>query len=622
VTGDTELGVLFRDPFPEPEPATEEVVAARPSNARFHNRKRVTAIVLVVALAGAGVGIWAATGSSAATYRWTTVTKADVDQTLDSYGTVTPIHQANVAFPVSGTVATIPVTVGQQVKAGQALATLQTSSLQSRLDSAKSALATAQAKLVSDEAAEASGTTVSATTTSATLDGADTGHATPLTPAASPSPAASGRSGAGSASSADSAVTAAQSKLLADQHAVDQLTGVVAADLRTGMTTCASLIQSLKNLSVTPASTMPPASPSATGAQVPDTTACTDLLNKILADQQAVTAAQTTVSNDETALTTAVNTLAAQAKTGSGPTSGSNGGSSTSRSDSGSTGSSNSFSGTGRTSSGGGGGGTTVTAEQLVVDQATVDADAANAIVAAEALNQATLVSPLSGTVAAINISPGTTASASTTAITVIGPGADQVSTTITDLQLKEVHLGSDASVIPDGSTTPVHGTVTAIGLLPVSSTSSSSSSRTSSSSSTSSSATYPVTISLDTSGLYSGSGADVSIVVKKLSNVLAVPTSAVTGLGALHTVMVQSGGKAKRQIVVVGASDASYTQITSGLTSGERVALAQVNLPVPSSGSTTNLARLAGGGGVGRGTFTRGGAGGTGTTGATRTGG
>ncbi len=564
MTGDTELGLLFREPFPEPEPGTGTVAAAAPGRShrgRFRRPNKVTAIIVIVVLIGAGVGIWAATGSSAATYRWATVTKADIDQTLNSYGTVTPIHQANVAFPVSGTVATVPVTVGQQVKAGQALATLQTSSLQSRLDSAKSSLATAQAKLVSDEAAQAGGTTATATSTSATLSGADTGHAAPLA-----TPSRSGPTG-GSSSSAESAVTAAQSKLLADQKTVDQLTGVVAADLRAGMTTCASLIQSLKNLAVTPMTPTPAASPSAAGGSggsggghVPDTTACTDLLNKILADQQAVTAAQTTVSNDEMALTSAVNALAAQAKSGSGSSggstgSGSSGGSSTSRSGTGSfgnPGSSSSFSGSGRTSSGGGG--TAVTAEQLVVDQATVDADAANAIVAAEALNQATLVSPLAGTVAAINISPGTSAGASSTAITVIGPGADQVSTTITDLQLKEVHLGSDATVIPDGSTTSVHGTVTAIGLLPVSST-------TSSSSSTSSSATYPVTISLDTSGLYSGSGADVSIVVKKLSHVLAVPTSAVTSLGALHTVTVQSGGQAKRQIVVVGAADPSHTQ-------------------------------------------------------------
>lgn len=184
-----------------------------------------------------------------------------------------------------------------------------------------------------------------------------------------------------------------------------------------------------------------------------------------------------------------------------------------------------------------------------------------------------------------------------------------------------------------------MHGTVTAIGLLPVSTTSSSSSSSSSSrggaaaasstsssststsTSSSASSATYPVTISLDTGGLYSGSGADVSIVVKKLTNVLAIPTSAVTTLGTLHTVTLQSGGKATRKLVVVGASDATFTQITSGLTAGQHVALAQVNLPVPTSGSTTNLARLAGGGGFGGGTG-RTGVARTGTTGATRTGG
>jgi hypothetical protein len=365
------------------------------------------------------------------------------------------------------------------------------------------------------------------------------------------------------------------------------------------------------------------------GSQVPDTTACTTLLNKILADQQAVSAAQATVSADETALTAAVNNLAAQAQSGSGSTGASNGSGlsgGTGKSGTGSGGSSNSFSGSGRTSGGGG----TVTAEQLVVDQATVDADTANAIVAAEALNQAKLVSPLAGTVAAINVSPGSTASTSSTAVTVIGPGNDQVSTTITDLQLKDVHIGSSASVTPDGRNAPVHGTVTAIGLLPVSSTSSSSSSSSSSragsnssgsgssssSSSTSSSATYPVTISLDTAGLYSGSGADVSIVVNTVSNVLTVPTSALTSLGALHTVTVQSGGKARRQVVGIGASDPIHTQITSGLTEGERVALAQLNLPVPSSGSNTNLARLAGGGGFGGGGFNRAVAGGTGRAG------
>ena len=347
MTGDTELGLLLHDPFPEPEPATEQAVPQSRARRNFGRPRTLAIVVIVVVLIAAGGGIWAATGSSAATYRWTTVTKGDVDQTLDSYGTVTPIHQANVTFPVSGTVATVPVSVGEHVKAGQTLTTLEVSSLQSKLDSAKATYSTAEAKLVADQQAQANGTTVAATNTSATLSGADTGQATPL----SARPSSGGTSGTGS--SAQSAVTAAQAKLLADQHTVDNLTATVAADLRLGTSTCASLIASLQNLAGTPQTPTPSAAPSApssrgsgvgSGVQVPDTSQCTTLLNKILADQQAVTAAQTTVSNDETALTAAVNNLLTAGKSGGSTGGSTSGGRSSGGSGSSSSGSSSSAS--------------------------------------------------------------------------------------------------------------------------------------------------------------------------------------------------------------------------------------------------------------------------------------
>ncbi len=78
-----------------------------------------------------------------------------------------------MTFPVGGTVATVPVKIGEHVTVGQTLATLNRSALQAKLDSAKSTLATAQAKLVSDQNAQATGSTVSASTTSATLSGAE-----------------------------------------------------------------------------------------------------------------------------------------------------------------------------------------------------------------------------------------------------------------------------------------------------------------------------------------------------------------------------------------------------------------------------------------------------------------
>jgi hypothetical protein len=109
------------------------------------------------------------------------------------------------------------------------------------------------------------------------------------------------------------------------------------------------------------------------------------------------------------------------------------------------------------------------------------------------------------------------------------------------------------------------------------------------------------VTIGLPVGGLYAGSGANVSIVVKQSSHVLTVPTSAVTSLGSRHFVTTESNGKPTRTIVEVGAQDAIRTQISSGLKPGQRVALAQLNQPLPSSsGTLTNRGGFAGIGGAG----------------------
>jgi multidrug efflux pump subunit AcrA (membrane-fusion protein) len=600
MTEDTQLNWLLHEPAPAP--VTPQV---RKRSRRFSGRRAVaTLVVVAVLLVAAGGGVWAATGSSAASYRWAAASRGSVDQTLNSYGTVKPINQADVAFPISGTIAAVAVKVGQKVKAGQTLATIDVTNLQSQLNSAKSALATAQAKLVSDTEAQASGTTVASTSgTSSALGPADAATPAPL--------GGGGRSGgsgsngstsqSGSLTSAQDAVTAAQQKLLADQHTVDTLTAAVATDLRSGTTTCTSLISSLQAIAKVGSTD--------DSTPVPDSAECTDLLNKVLTDQQAVTTAQNAVSADETALTAAITKLVAAAdaqpntepSTQPTPTPSSTPAASPSGNGTrtGSTGSASS--GSGRTS---GGGGTTVTAAQLVVDQAQVDADAAAVIVAAQSLKQATLVSPLSGTVAEVDVTAGSAASASSTAVIVIGPGNDQVTTTVGDLDLDKVLIGTSATVTPDGTDKPVSGKVTAVGVLPVSSTSSSTtaaSSTSSSSSSTtaaaSSTATYAVTISLASGGLYSGSGADVAILIKRSSNVLTVPTSAVTSLGTLHTVTVLDGGKVQRKVVTIGAAGPTLTEVKSGLTAGQHVVLARLDEALPTSGTTG----LTGRGGLGR---------------------
>ncbi len=589
----------------------------------LHSRtQRATAVVVVAAL-GTGLGLWLASGSSAATYRWTTVATADVTQTLDSYGTITPVNQAAVAFPVSGTVKSVAVKVGDKVSAGSVLAGLDTTSLQSTLDLARSTLATAQNKLTTDTAAQAAGTTVSSG--GATTSAVRTGVTAVLT-------ADRTTPGAG-------AVTAAQQKILADQQTLDALLVTLDADVRGGNSTCSGLITTLRGLVPTqPVATPSAGAPAGGTSSVPDTTACTTLLAKVVTDEQAVTSAQQTLTTDETALDAAVTAALAGSQPTPTPTptptstptptpaptrtpkpapsssapsgGGSSGGSGSGFSGTGGGGGTSSGSGSSGGSGGGGGGGSLVTAQQLVVDQATVDADAAAVTVAEQSLKQAILLSPLSGTVAAVAVKPSGTATARTTAITVIGPGNDQVTTTVGDLALGQVKIGADATVVPDGSSKAVTGKVTAIGLLPTSSTSTSTttsgtttSGTTATSATASTSASYPVTISLDTGGLYSGSGGNVSIVVKRSSHVLSVPTSAVTSIGTRHVVTVLRNGKATTTVVEVGATDAVHTQVTSGLKAGDRVALARMNASLPSStGTLSNRGGFAGVGGTGTG--------------------
>ena len=71
-------------------------------------------------------------------------------------GNVDPVSDAAASFQVPGQVATMTVTPGQQVTAGQSLGTLQTTALSETVSSDESTLAADQAKLVEDEENESS----------------------------------------------------------------------------------------------------------------------------------------------------------------------------------------------------------------------------------------------------------------------------------------------------------------------------------------------------------------------------------------------------------------------------------------------------------------------------------
>ncbi|MGH3540272.1 MAG: hypothetical protein ACRDQJ_18600 [Pseudonocardiaceae bacterium] len=111
--------------------------------------------------------------------------------------------------------------------------------------------------------------------------------------------------------------------------------------------------------------------------------------------------------------------------------------------------------------------------------QATVDGDLAQVDQARSALAAATLVSPITGSVAAVTLAPGRTVSATSSAVispgaatasaevVVVSGGAPEVATSVGVAQYGLLAVGQVAGVVPDGSATLLRGTVASVGLTP-----------------------------------------------------------------------------------------------------------------------------------------------------------
>ena len=186
--------------------------------------------------------------------------------------------------------------------------------------------------------------------------------------------------------------------------------------------------------------------------------------------------------------------------------------------------------------------------------------------------------------------SAASSSSASSTAqIQVIGTNSYIVTTTVDDTEIGQVAVGDQATLTPTGSTTPAYGTVASIGLIATES---------------SNVATFPVVIDVTgtPSGLYAGSTADVSIIVKQLNNVVEVPTAAINYSSSGQTTVTQvKAGKDVTTSVTLGQAASGETQITGGVTSGDQVVERVVKFTgVPGGGSRTG--GLGGFGGAGGG--------------------
>lgn len=527
---------------------------------------------------GVAGGVLAGTVGASVGYHTALATVTSVRSYLTVPGTVDPVQQSKAAFGASGTVASVDVSLGQTVEAGQALATLDPTTLQRNVTLAESKLHAAQATLTGDESAQSDATdpSTSAADPSASTDGGSSGASTP---------AATGSTGTATSTSAGT-LHAAQQAVVTSQKTVDADEQTATSDL----TRARSICKGSGGQSGTPASTgagtpgastgaathtattksIGPSSPTATSKATGTTSTpggtgagtapsssqatCTAALTTALAAQGQVATAERAVTRAETQL---ARILVAETRS-------SEGGHSTS-------GTTSSSGATRRSTST-----ATDSAAQLATDQATIDTDEASLIEAQESLAAATLRSPISGTVAAIDLTVGeaVAAGSASDAITVIDHGTFEAVGSLTSSQVPAVKVGDTVDVVVDGVTRPLHGTVTRVGPVDVSSSS------------------YPLVVALRPSAasLFDGSTAQINVVVRQAHNVLAVPTSSVHTDAIGHSyVMTLVDGQERRTSVAVGVVGAIYTQVTSGLRRGATVVLADMAEPVPTSSSTTS---------------------------------
>ncbi len=158
-----------------------------------------------------------------------------------------------------------------------------------------------------------------------------------------------------------------------------------------------------------------------------------------------------------------------------------------------------------------------------------------------------------------------------------VGAGGYEVTTTVSVDKVTDVKVGQAATFLPDGSKRPLAGKVASISLAPDSSASTTS---------------YRVVVGLTdpNAALNNGSTGSLAIVTKSSRSALAVPTSAVTTNRTRHTVTVLKDGKAVPTLVQVGVIGATWTEITSGVTVGQQVVLANLAEPLPGLGDRLEL--------------------------------
>jgi RND family efflux transporter MFP subunit len=185
----------------------------------------------------------------------------------------------------------------------------------------------------------------------------------------------------------------------------------------------------------------------------------------------------------------------------------------------------------------------------------------------------ATITAPADGIIEAVNVVAGT--DAPTTDAIILDAGGLQAVISVTETDLPNVKLGQAATVGINAIDATASGTVTAVSPTAAGGNSSV--------------VTYAVTVGLTSTpaAARSGMSVSVSITIAQATDAVAVPSIALLGQTGSYSVRVMDSSGAVTDVPVqVGLITSTLTQVTSGVSVGDRVVVGVSNA---STGTTAN---------------------------------
>jgi HlyD family secretion protein len=524
---------------------------------------RAAAVLVVVAGIAAGSIFFArnrARASAEATpVQTVTVTRGRIEVTIGASGNVAASQEANLSFGASGTVSQVSVTVGQQVKAGDVLAGLDTTNLklqeqeaQASLDAAQANLQEAQQPATPDDlasaqaalaSAQANYESVKAGPSKADLAAAQAALASAQANYESVKAGPTGDSLAASKAALDNALASLQQaqsayNQVADRPNVGQLSQSLTLQQATNAYDEAKANYDAAKNHPTP-SELAAAKSELASAQY----SLAQLQEQ--PTQAQLTAAEAQVASAQYQLSQLQAQPTAQA----------------------------------------------VASAKASYEQAQVALTQAQ-----QQLAGATITTPIAGTVIAVNVQQGDTASAGTAAIVLVPDIPPVVDANVDEVDVSSVAVGQDVHLtfeaLPGRTIT---GTVTSIAPT---------------STSVNGAVAYQVEIGFTPGRLpvRLGMTTNVAIVIASANNALLVPNQAITAdrqANKYYVTRQLPDGTIQRLQVRIGLQNDTETQILQGVNAGDKLVLPQVlgTTAGTSSSSSTNFRGLGGfsGGGTGR---------------------